>query len=141
MVQVQSYPGRLKPFARSLRNNQTDAEQCLWRRLRRNQIVGIRFYRQRPILDYVVDFYCPAARLVIELDGSQHFEAQGQAHDRRRTKRLEASGLRLLRFDDRQALKETSAVLEVIRRVVVERVKEKNPPPAPPSRLRRQRGG
>ncbi|HET7588056.1 MAG TPA: DUF559 domain-containing protein [Gammaproteobacteria bacterium] len=119
---MQRYSQRLEPLARALRKNQTDAEQCLWRHLRRRRLAGVRFYRQRPILDYIVDFYCPAAKLVVELDGSQHFEAEGRAQDAKRTARLNAAGLRVLRFDDRQVLKETAAVLEVIRRVVVERL-------------------
>ena len=55
----------------------TDAEQLLWSRLRRKQILGLQFYRQKPLLNYIVDFYCPAVNLVIECDGGQHYTAEG----------------------------------------------------------------
>jgi very-short-patch-repair endonuclease len=60
---------RLKKSARQLRSNLTDAEQALWKKLRRKQIQGVQFYRQKPLLDFIVDFYCSKAQLVIELDG------------------------------------------------------------------------
>ena len=60
------YNPRLKTRARSLRTNLTDAEKHLWNRLRRKQILGVQFYRQRPIGHYIVDFYAPAVRLVVE---------------------------------------------------------------------------
>lgn len=60
----------LKEPARLLRSNMTDAEQVLWHRIRRKQIQGVQFYRQKPLLAFIVDFYCPVAKLVIELDGS-----------------------------------------------------------------------
>jgi len=100
--------------ARSLRTNPTDAELHLWHRLRRNQIRGVQFYRQKPIGNYIADFYAPAAKLVIELDGAQHLE-RGQAHyDAQRTRELEQQGLKVIRFDDRQVLLETESVLEMI---------------------------
>ena len=92
----------------------TDAEQHLWRRLRGKQLGGIQFYRQRPLLSFIVDFYCPSAKLVIELDGSQHFEAAHQLKDIERDKQLMSIGLKVLHFDDRQVLSECDAVLEVI---------------------------
>lgn len=69
------YQPKLKPISRTLGSNQTDAELLLWSRLRRRQINGIQFYRQRPIGAYIVDFYAAAAKLVIEVDGGQHHEA------------------------------------------------------------------
>ncbi len=68
------YNTRIKSRARLLRANPTDAERRLWGRLRRKQILGVQVYRQKPIGNYIADFYAPAARLVIEVDGSQHFE-------------------------------------------------------------------
>lgn len=65
---MQPYKSTLKLFARNLRNNMTDAEQLLWSKLRRKQILGVQFYRQKPLANYIVDFYCAAANLVIELD-------------------------------------------------------------------------
>jgi very-short-patch-repair endonuclease len=112
------YDRKLKPVSRELRKQMTDAEQALWQRVRRKQILGLQFYRQKPLLSFVVDFYCPAAKLVIKLDGSQHHEPEHQARDRERDARLDALGLRVLRFDNRQVLCEMDAVLETIRRAV-----------------------
>lgn len=93
----------------------TDAEQKLWYRLRRKQINGWQFYRQKPLGQYIVDFYSPEARLVVELDGSQHFEPEHQAADQQLDGYLVGLGLRVLRFDNRQVLLEMDAVLEVIK--------------------------
>ena len=119
---MERYSPKLKEHSRTLRTNMTDAEQVLWHRIRRKQIQGVQFYRQKPLLAFIVDFYCPAAKLVIELDGSQHFEAIHQAKDQDRDAALAGLGLRVLRFDNRQVLLETDAVLAVIDEVVRERV-------------------
>ena len=108
------YNRRLKTKARSLRTNPTDAELRLWHRLRRKQILGVQFYRQKPIGNYIADFYAPAAKLVIELDGAQHLECGQAKYDVQRTKDLEQLGLKVLRFDDRQVLLHTDSVLETI---------------------------
>jgi very-short-patch-repair endonuclease len=108
------YNKKLKIFSTELRNNLTDAEQKLWSRLRRKQVLGVQFYRQKPIAGYIADFYCAAANLVIELDGSQHYEVTHQANDIERDKTLQALGLQVLRFDNRQVLLELDAVMAVI---------------------------
>ena len=105
----------------------TDAECRLWACLRRKRIERVHFYRQRPIGSYVVDFYAPAAQLVIEVDGSQHMEAKGQAYDETRTEFLASRGIRVLRFDNRQVLAEMRAVLEEVLRAVRERKSPKSP--------------
>ena len=119
---MERYNPKLKENSRSLRTNMTDAEQMLWYRMRRKQIQGVQFYRQKPLLTFIVDFYCPAAKLVIELDGSQHFEEEHQAKDQARDVALAGLGVHVLRFDNRQVLLETDAVLAVINRTVKERV-------------------
>jgi very-short-patch-repair endonuclease len=125
---VQPYNKSLKPFSRSLRSNMTDAEQHLWQRLRNRQLCGVQFYRQKPLLSFIVDFYCPGAKLVIELDGAQHLEAGHRIKDAVRDKELEKLGIRVLRFDDRQALTETESVLAVIYDEVAARLKSSNLP-------------
>jgi len=80
-----NYNPRLKPRARALRSNLTDAEQRLWTRLRRKQILGVQFYRQRTIGNYIVDFYAPAAELVVEVDGAQHLAPANTEYDKRRS--------------------------------------------------------
>lgn len=113
-VFMRPYARYLKPYARRLRGTMTDAEQRLWFHVRRNQINGIQFYRQMPLGRYIVDFYAPAAKLIVEVDGGQHFTAEGRADDARRDTALAQMGLRVLRFDDREVLLETRAVLDAI---------------------------
>ena len=111
---MKPYNKNLKNFSRDLRNNMTDAEQILWSRIRRKQILGLQFYRQKPLLNFIVDFYCAAINLVIECDGHQHFTDEGLDADRVRDEALVQLGLKVLRFDNRQILMETDAVVEVI---------------------------
>ena len=119
------YNKSLKPFSRKLRSNMTDAEQLLWSRLRHKQISGVQFYRQKPIGGYIVDFYSAAARLVIELDGSQHLLPKHQAQDEARDKLITAMGLMVIRFDNRQVILDIENVVEKIARVITGRI---NPP-------------
>ena len=118
------YDTHHKPLARELRKNMTDAEQSLWKRLRRKQVLGVQFYRQKPLAGYnIVDFYCAAAMRVVELDGSQHHQPDAQQYDETRTRTLEAMGLRVLRFDNRQVLLGLEAVMPVIFAEVESRMK------------------
>ena len=103
-----------------LRTALTDAERRLCNRLRRKQILGVQFYRQKPIGNYIVDFYAPAARLVVEVDGAQHAETAHVKYDERRTQYLQQQGFRVLRFDDRQILLETDAFVQEVYRAVHE---------------------
>jgi very-short-patch-repair endonuclease len=100
----------------------TDAEQILWWELRRGRLQGMRFYRQKPIKDFIVDFYCPRAGLVIELDGGQHLERDARKRDRQRDCCLQELGLMVLRFDNRQVLLEREMVLTVIEEKMMARV-------------------
>jgi len=102
--------------AKALRSAQTDAEQKLWYHLRAHRFLGLKFKRQKPIGPYIVDFICDEHRLVIEVDGGQHIEAQ--AYDQRRSECLATEGLRVLRFWNDEVLRDTDAVLEKIRLVV-----------------------
>jgi len=108
------YNPQLKTRARTLRTQLTDAEQRLWSRLRGKQILGIQVYRQRPIGNYIVDFYAPTARLVIEVDGAHHLDGAQGRYDKERTEYLQEIGLEVLRFDDRQVLLELESVTQVI---------------------------
>ena len=98
--------------ARELRRNSTEAEKALWLRLRGRQLGGHYFRRQRPIGNYVVDFVCLERRLVIELDGGQHFESNG--YDLARTSNLNDSGYSVIRFWNNQVLAEIDGVQEAI---------------------------
>jgi very-short-patch-repair endonuclease len=103
-------PSRTRAHARDLRQTSTDAEQKLWFHLRSGRLNGLKFRRQHPIPPYVVDFYCEASKLVVELDGSQH----GEVADRARAAFLESHGLTILRYWDNDVLQQTEAVLEAI---------------------------
>jgi very-short-patch-repair endonuclease len=120
-----------KSKARALRSHMTDAEQLLWARLRRKQVLGISFYRQKPIGEYIVDFHAPAAKLVVEVDGSQHLVSHGRKRDERRDGCLRKMGLQILRFDNLQVLQETDAVMEAIYRAVEGALSGKIPPRSP----------
>ncbi|MBC9227867.1 DUF559 domain-containing protein [bacterium SPL81] len=111
---MQPYNKNLKQPSRDLRSNMTDAEQLLWQRIRRKQILGLQFYRQKPILNFIVDFYCPKANLIIECDGGQHYTEEGLEADRARDQALGQLGLNVLRFDNRQVLTEIDVVIEFI---------------------------
>ena len=104
----------------------TDAEQKLWHRLRRKQLLGVQFFRQCPIGKYIVDFYAPTVKLVIELDGSQHQEQDAIHYDSSRTAFLNSLGLNVLRFDNLQALNEPDSVLEMIDHFIQHKI-----PPGP----------
>ena len=114
--------------ARALRANATDAEQALWRHLRANQMLGCKFRRQHPIGPYIADFACVARHVVIELDGGQHAEEQGMAHDAVRTQHLQSQGWRVLRFWNHEVLTELAAVLQVIAQALHE---DPHPHPLP----------
>jgi very-short-patch-repair endonuclease len=111
--------------ARALRGNMTDVEKELWYHLRAGRMQGAKFRRQHPIPPYVVDFYCDAFKLVIELDGSQH----GVEVDRVRMRFLEKQGLRVLRFSNFDVLENRAAVLEAIWDIVAAPPLSPNPLP------------
>ena len=114
---------------RTLRSNMTDAETALLRVLRGRQVSGIKFRRQHPFDDYILDFVSLEIKLVIELDGGQHGEQT--EYDGNRTKKLETAGFHVLRFWNNEALENTEAVAEKIWMVVQERQKQKQPHPHP----------
>jgi very-short-patch-repair endonuclease len=109
-----SYDKRLKALSRHLRTNMTDAENRLWLKLRRKQLKEHQFYRQKIIGSYIVDFYCPKANLVIELDGGQHYSEIGEAKDRVRDDVLTEMGMKVLRFSDRDVFENMGGVMEGI---------------------------
>jgi very-short-patch-repair endonuclease len=109
-----SYNKKLKEYSRSLRSNMTDAERLLWSRIRRKQLKNHQFYRQKLIGDYIVDFYCPKAHLVIEVDGGQHYSSEGKQKDRLRDEYMAQVGLNVLRFSDREVFENLDEVVETI---------------------------
>jgi very-short-patch-repair endonuclease len=124
---MKPYNKNLKPVSRDLRNNMTEAEKLLWSKLRGKQILGLQFYRQKPILNYIVDFYCPAANLIIECDGSQHFTDEELEADRIRDEALAQLGLKVLRFDNGQVMMRLDDVVEVIYQYCVSVLSKESP--------------
>jgi len=113
-MDILDYNKNLKPFARKLRNNQTTAERILWHYLRKKQILNTRFSRQNPIGPYIVDFYAKDAKLVIEIDGSQHYTEANQAYDEKRDQYLQSLGLSVLRFNNIEVSRCLETVIHII---------------------------
>src|SRR5215472_7610100 len=102
-----------RDFARTLRRYQTDAEKKLWRMLRSREFQGIKFRRQQPLGPYISDFCSFEEKLIIELDGGQH--AVSQEKDLKRTRYLQKSGFKIIRFWNNEVLANSDAVLEQVR--------------------------
>lgn len=98
-------------IARRLRRNQTDEEKDLWRALRAGRFAGFKFRRQHPVGEYILDFYCPAAKLSIELDGFQHGQPAQHQYDTERERFLASEGIEELRFWNHQWRANREAVL------------------------------
>jgi very-short-patch-repair endonuclease len=109
---------RTTAFARFLRRRQTPAEVLLWRLLRARRIGGFKFRRQVPAGTYVLDFYCPEARLAVELDGGGHNEPFEVAKDRRRTVDLSRMGIRVVRYWNNEVLDRPDEVLQDVIRAL-----------------------
>jgi very-short-patch-repair endonuclease len=126
-----NYNANLKDKARQLRKDLTDSEKSLWSRLRNKQLLAIQFYRQKPIGEYIVDFFAPRAKLVVEVDGSQHMLGEHVEKDRIRDGYLASLGLKVLRFNDREVLRESDAVVEVIYQMIKDQLMAEIPPGPP----------
>jgi len=114
MENLVEYNRKLKGASQNLRSNMTDAERAIWQRIRRKQLKDLQFYRQKPVGEYIVDFYCPKEKLILEIDGGQHYEAGNIEADRARTKYFEKSGFKVLRFTNIDVLKNLDGVLNKI---------------------------
>lgn len=117
------YNTRLKRFARDLRNNSTLAEVLLWQHLKNGQRLGYDFHRQRPILEWIADFYCAELGLVVEIDGETH-RFRGE-EDRRKDAAFIKNGLTVLRFGDSETKKNSLGVALAIDRWILEHVASK----------------
>jgi very-short-patch-repair endonuclease len=115
-----------KAKRQELRNTATPAEATLWKHLQGRALGGKKFRRQHGIGPYIVDFYCPECRLVVELDGEPHFEFIADTYEAERAAYLEGLGITVLRFENRIVFESLDAVLKTIREEV-----ERTTPPAP----------
>ena len=106
---------KLRDFRKDLRKNLTPAEATFWKLVKSSKFEGRKFTRQHSVGNYIVDFYCPSEKLVVELDCSGHFTGKGAADDRERTAYLESKGIRVVRFENREVFEETEWMLDVIK--------------------------
>ncbi len=123
-----TYHPYLKEKARELRNNSTPGEILLWKKLKGKQCYGFDFHRQKPILEYIVDFYCYKLKLIIEIDGYSHnFKA---VEDERRDKELQKLGFTVLRFSEAEVRNNLEQVLNSLS-VFIENTLEQHTPQSP----------
>ena len=115
-----SYREDLKPKAQNLRKNMTQEEKHLWFDFLK--AYPIQFRRQKPVNQYILDFYCSKAKLAVELDGSQHYETDAQKYDAERTKFLEEQGIEVLRFTNQEIKQHFPEVVKLIEEKVKERM-------------------
>ena len=108
------YNPNLKQLARDLRNNSTKSEIILWLKLKNKQFYGYDFHRQKPLDNFIADFYCSALMLVIEIDGYSHELLEVYEKDRLKDKRLKEFGITVLRFSDHQVLNDMENLLRVL---------------------------
>ena len=105
---------RLIELAKELRKNETETEKLLWKALRNRHLHGIKFRRQHPVYNYIVDFYCHDAKLAVEVDGKIHQNKENKEYDVERTQELNNFGITVLRFTNSQIEKNTDFVLDSI---------------------------
>ena len=113
----------LLDYARAMRRDSSPAEQKLWHKLRNHRLGGLKFRRQMPLGPFIADFYCPAAKLAIEVDGMSHIDSQP---DERRDAWMAARGIRVLRFSNHDVLSNLEGVLTAIQQCACG-----TPPPIP----------
>ncbi len=115
-----SYNVRLKELCRQMRSSPTDAERKLWKILKMGQLNQLRFNRQKPLGNYIVDFYCSKAQLVIEVDGGIHLEKEQRTYDKVRTEFLNDCNLTVLRFWNNEVMDNPEGVYEKIIQAIQE---------------------
>ncbi len=112
------YHSKLKELARKLRNNSTKSEVILWQYLKGKKMMGCDFHRQKPIDNFIVDFFCNKLKLVIELDGYTHTFEDVADRDKLKQEKIQELGITILRFCDEAVMKNIGGVIEVIRNYV-----------------------
>ena len=124
------YNPKLKEYARQHRNNSTKAEIRLWQHLKRDQLRGYDFHRQKPIDNYIVDFFCNKLKLAIEVDGYTHQLEEVIIKDEIKERNLNELGIPVLRFNDEEVMHDLENVIRVIEQYMYEF--ELGHPPSPP---------
>ena len=118
-------------FARHNRDNPTQAEAILWESLRNKKLKGHKFRRQHPIGAYILDFYCHASKLCIEIDGGYHLTKERVEYDKNRTIELRNIGIKEIRFTNEQIINDLNKVLETILQSLIVAPPDATPAPAP----------
>ena len=119
------YESKLKERAKELRKNSTFSERLLWEHLRGRQLLGYQFSRQKPIDNYIVDFYCSKLNLVIEIDGITHDDKV--KYDKQREDKLQSLGLNIIRIDGHYVLNNITGTLEIIMQKINELERKTTP--------------
>ena len=112
------YNSKLTELARQLRNNSTKSEIKLWKQLKGKQMFGYDFHRQKPVDNYILDFFCHELMLGIELDGYSHLLEEVQVKDKIKEARMNELGINILRFSDRNIMKDLIGVMRVIEQYI-----------------------
>ena len=128
-------PKRLRSNAKELRRNSTDVERLLWASLRDHRLKGASFRRQVPIANFIADFVCHASKLIVQLDGGQHFSDPAEGADARRTAIIENEGFRVLRFSNHEVSTNRDGVLQAIAAAIIASA----PTPTLPRKRERER--
>jgi len=127
------YNKKLRPLAKALRKNMTKAEACLWKYgLKARKMNGYSFSRQRPIMNYIVDFICKDMNLVIEVDGITHLDEEVRIKDELKEQELKMMGLYVLRFRDEEVLNRIDLVLNDIEKSIEHLSQNNSAPLIPP---------
>ena len=111
---MEIYDPKLKQLSKQLRNSSTDTETLIWAKIRMRQLKGFLFYRQKPLGGYIADFYCPKAKLIIEVDGGQHRTPDSIKYDEVRDMYMKNIGLKTLRFTNIDVLENIDGVVKII---------------------------
>ncbi len=112
-------PGYVRQLAKEMRRDPTPAEDLLWQHLRRNRVIGCKFYRQYPIGRYIADFCCPDKGLIIELDGKVHESERNTAYDKIRDRTLACEGMTVIRFQNDQVIQDINNIITRIETVLM----------------------
>ncbi|MDZ7647651.1 MAG: endonuclease domain-containing protein [Cytophagales bacterium] len=110
--------------ARSNRKNATEAEEKLWEHLRDRKLDNLKFRRQQPMEEFILDFYCQEARLAVEVDGEIHLDEEQKKYDQQRTEYLDEFGIKVIRFSNDSVMNDVPNVLGMIKREVHERIRK-----------------
>ena len=124
MEDYKSNKKELITFRKTLRNNLTPAEATLWKHIKNKQIYNIQWRRQFSIGTYILDFYCPKAKLAIELDGKEHYTIVGDKYDYERDNFISSKGIKILRYENKEIWESIEQVIEEINKELQRRINE-----------------